>query len=156
MRAVARKLGVGTTRTAQVGPAGRDRCRHPAGYDDRGVRAGQGHEVGDRRAEAGERNPQGGGEFLRGRAPRAIHTLVAFIDGHRYRFGGVEPICATLTGHDCKIAPSACYAHHKRQATPSAKTPRDACLKKLISEVLEANYRACSAVGLQGEDGFGG
>nr|WP_236584515.1 hypothetical protein [Streptomyces sp. MBT53] len=39
-----------------------------------------------------------------GRA-RATRALVAFIDEHRDRFGGVGPICRTLTGHDCKIAP---------------------------------------------------
>ncbi|MEO3788381.1 hypothetical protein ABGB12_34060 [Actinocorallia sp. B10E7] len=32
--------------------------------------------------------------------------LVAFIDEHRDRFGGVEPVCHVLTMHDCSIAPS--------------------------------------------------
>ncbi|MFI9626592.1 transposase [Streptomyces sp. NPDC052042] len=54
------------------------------------------------------------------------HTRVAFIDERRDRFGGVEPICRVLTGHDCKIAPSTYYAHHKRQQAPSARTLRDA------------------------------
>ncbi|MFD9624002.1 hypothetical protein ACFWB2_43365 [Streptomyces virginiae] len=34
------------------------------------------------------------------------HTHVAFVDEHKGRFGGVEPICRVLTRHDCKIAPS--------------------------------------------------
>ncbi|MFD9624200.1 IS3 family transposase [Streptomyces virginiae] len=85
------------------------------------------------------------GKFLRGRARPATHTLVAFIDEHRDRFGGVEPICRVLTMHDCKIAPSTYYAHHKRQNTPSARTVRDAELKGLISEVFEANYRVYGA-----------
>ncbi|MFI2458142.1 hypothetical protein [Streptomyces sp. NPDC019539] len=38
------------------------------------------------------------------------HTLVAFIDEHKGRFGGVEPICRVLTDHDCKIPPSTYYA----------------------------------------------
>ncbi|MEW2490518.1 hypothetical protein [Streptomyces sp. NPDC048411] len=45
------------------------------------------------------------------------HTLVALIDEHRDRFGGVEPICRTLTEHDCKITPSTYYAHKKRLET---------------------------------------
>ncbi|MEU2494050.1 IS3 family transposase [Streptomyces sp. NPDC007883] len=125
--------------------SGRDRCRHPAGDHDGGVRAGQGDEEGDRRAEAGQRNPEGGGEFLRGRARPATHTLVAFVDEHRDRFGGVEPICRVLTDHDCKIAPSTYYAHHKRLTAPSARTVRDAELKILIQEAYDANYRVYGA-----------
>jgi putative transposase len=53
---------------------------------------------------------EGGGEFLRGRARPATYALVAFIDEHRDRFGGVEPICRVLTQHGCKIAPSTYYA----------------------------------------------
>ncbi|MFD3537865.1 IS3 family transposase [Streptomyces sp. NPDC058661] len=67
------------------------------------------------------------------------------MDEHRDRFGGVGPICRTLTEHDCKIAPCTYDAHHKRQATPSARTVRDAGLKELISEIFEANYRVYGA-----------
>ncbi|MEU9212768.1 IS3 family transposase [Streptomyces sp. NPDC048415] len=84
-------------------------------------------------------------KFLRGRARPATHTLVAFIDEHRDRFGGVEPICRTLTEHDCKIAPSTYYAHHRRRSTPSARTVRDVELKEQISEVFEANYHVYGA-----------
>ncbi|MFB7216638.1 IS3 family transposase [Streptomyces sp. NPDC056255] len=83
--------------------------------------------------------------FLRGRARPATHTLVAFIDEHRGRFGGVEPICRTLTEHDCKIAPSTYYAAKKRAVTPSARQVRDAALKELITEVHEANFRVYGA-----------
>ncbi|MFF3000657.1 IS3 family transposase [Streptomyces sp. NPDC057950] len=83
--------------------------------------------------------------FLRGRARPATHALVTFIDEHRDRFGGVEPICRVLTAHDCKIAPSTYYAHHKRQATPAARTLRDAELKTLIAQAFEANYRVYGA-----------
>ena len=129
----------------QVGPSGPGRLRHSPRRDKRGVGAGQGDEEGDRRAEAGERNPEGGGEFLRGRARPATSSLVAFIDEHRDRFGGVEPICRTLTEHDCKIAPSTYYAHHKRLAEPSARTVRDADLKPLIHQVFKDNYRVYGA-----------
>ncbi|WP_256104046.1 IS3 family transposase [Streptomyces sp. ODS05-4] len=83
--------------------------------------------------------------FLRGRARPATHTLVAFIDEYKGRFGGVEPICRVLTEHDCKIAPSTYYAHHKRQFAPSAKTLRDTELKPLVREIFEANYRVYGA-----------
>ncbi|MFJ7063763.1 IS3 family transposase (plasmid) [Streptomyces griseobrunneus] len=84
-------------------------------------------------------------KFLRGRARPATHTLVAFIDEHRARFGGVEPICRVLTEHDCKIAPSTYYAAKKRAAEPSARRVRDAALKELITEVHEANFRVYGA-----------
>ncbi|MFE1328535.1 IS3 family transposase [Streptomyces sp. NPDC058741] len=73
------------------------------------------------------------------------HTLVAFIDEHRARFGGVEPICRVLTEHDCKIAPSTYYAHRKRLQAPSARTVRDAELKPLIQQIFEGNYRVYGA-----------
>ncbi|PZG76156.1 IS3 family transposase [Streptomyces sp. NTH33] len=84
-------------------------------------------------------------KFLRGRARPATHALVAFIDEHRDRFGGVEPICRTLTEHDCKIAPSTYYAHKKRLATPSARSVRDKGLKERIQEVYTSNYRVYGA-----------
>ncbi|MEV6957593.1 IS3 family transposase [Streptomyces sp. NPDC051183] len=84
-------------------------------------------------------------KFLRGRARPATHALVAFIDEHRDRFGGVEPICRTLTEYDCKIAPSTYYAHKKRLAAPSARTVRDAGLKELIRQVHTDNYRVYGA-----------
>ncbi|WP_234379680.1 IS3 family transposase [Streptomyces caniscabiei] len=84
-------------------------------------------------------------KFLRGRARPATHALVAFIDEHRDRFGGVEPICRTLTAHDCKIAPSTYYAHKKRLETPSARSVRDKELKEKIHEVYTSNYRVYGA-----------
>ncbi|MFF9143223.1 IS3 family transposase [Streptomyces albogriseolus] len=84
-------------------------------------------------------------KFLRGRARPATHALVAFIDEHRDRFGGVEPICRTLTEHDCKIAPSTYYAHHKRLQAPSARRVRDAELAEKIKQVYTSNYRVYGA-----------
>ncbi|MFD5978277.1 IS3 family transposase [Streptomyces bacillaris] len=68
-----------------------------------------------------------------------------FIDEHRDRFGGVEPICRVLTAHDCQIAPSTYYAFKKRQTAPSARSRRDAELKELIREVFESNFRVYGA-----------
>ncbi len=48
---------------------------------------------------------------------------MAFIDGHKDRFG-VEPICRVLTEHGVKIAPSTYYAHRHRP--PSPRSVRDA------------------------------
>jgi putative transposase len=58
---------------------------------------------------------------------------------------GVEPICPVLTDHDCKIAPSTYYAHHRRQAAPAARTVRDAEPKILITLAYEVNYRVYGA-----------
>jgi putative transposase len=58
---------------------------------------------------------------------------VAFIDGHRDRFG-VEPICRVLTEHGCKIAPSTYYAARTRR--PSARAVRDA---ELVPEIVRVH-----------------
>lgn len=51
---------------------------------------------------------------------------------------GVEPICAVLTGHGLKIAPSTYYEH--RTAGPTARDVRDAFLVEHIRRVHEQNY----------------
>ncbi len=68
---------------------------------------------------------------------------MTFIDEHRDRFGGVEPICTVLTEHGLSIAPSTYYASKARP--PSARAVRDAELKVLVQEVFEANYRVYGA-----------
>ncbi|MGW5449790.1 IS3 family transposase [Streptomyces asiaticus] len=83
-----------------------------------------------RKDQAGQRNPAG---------------VLAFIDEHRDRFGGVEPICRTLTGHDCKITSSTYYAHKKRLEIPSARSLRDEELKERIQEVCTSDYRVYGA-----------
>ncbi|MEW2160629.1 IS3 family transposase [Streptomyces sp. NPDC007189] len=70
---------------------------------------------------------------------------MSFIDEHRDRFGGVEPICRVLTEHECKIAPSTYYAFKKRQAAPSARQLRDAELKELIRKVYDTSFRVYGA-----------
>jgi len=59
-------------------------------------------------------------------------VVVAFIDGHRHRFG-VEPICRVLTEHRCKIAPSTYYAFRSRP--PSTRSLADAALLPEIRRV---------------------
>ena len=61
-----------------------------------------------------------------------------FIDEHRDRFGGVEPICRTLTGHGWKIAPSTYYAAKTRPR--SAREIRDEQLSEHIRRVHRDNY----------------
>ncbi|WP_393099899.1 IS3 family transposase [Streptomyces sp. LN325] len=146
MKAVAQKLGIGTTETL------RDWVRQD--QIDAGARPGTTTEESAELKRLKEENAElkrandilkAAAFFLRGRARPAAHTLVAFIDEHKDRFGGVEPICRVLTDHDCKIAPSTYYAHHKRQAAPAARTLRDAELKTLITQAYETNYRVYGA-----------
>ncbi|MZE46425.1 IS3 family transposase, partial [Streptomyces sp. SID5477] len=133
------------------GQAG-DRCRRDGedlGPQDRGRRRpaarshvgrGRGDQAAagrERRTATGERNPQGGLGFLRGRARPAVEALVAFIDAHRQVFG-VEPICRVLTSHGLKIATSTYYAARNR--TPSDRSVRDRELKTQISRVHTDNF----------------
>src|SRR3954454_959743 len=50
------------------------------------------------------------GVFRTGGARPPTQVIIAYIDSHRERFG-VEPICAVLSEHGMKIAPSTYYAH---------------------------------------------
>ncbi len=62
--------------------------------------------------------------------------MIAFIDGHRERFG-VEPICRVFTEHGCKIAPNTYWVAKKRP--PSKRALRDAELVVEIRRVYEEN-----------------
>ncbi|MDH6122689.1 hypothetical protein [Kitasatospora sp. GAS204B] len=141
-RAVAQKLGIGSAETPRNWVR-RDQVhsRQRPGTTTEESAQIKGDEEGDRRTQAGQRHPEGRGEFPRGRARPATPTLVAFIDEHRDRFGGVEPICRVLTEHECSIAPSTYYAHKKRLTEPCARSVRDDELKTLIQRVHDANYR---------------
>ncbi|WP_432106172.1 IS3 family transposase [Streptomyces sp. bgisy091] len=145
MKAVASKLGIGTTETLRkwVRQDQIDAGSRPGTTSEESAQIkAMKKEIAELKRE---RDPESRGVFLRGRARPATHTLVAFIDEHKGRFGGVEPICRVLTEHSCKIAPSTYYAHRKRQATPAARTVRDAVLKTLIKEAYDANYRVYGA-----------
>ena len=61
-----------------------------------------------------------------------------FIDEHKERFNGVEPICRVLTEHGCQIAPSTYWAARNRPASPRAV--RDAELTGHITRIHAANY----------------
>jgi putative transposase len=63
---------------------------------------------------------------------------VSFIDEHRDRFGGVEPICRVLTQHGCSVDPSTYYHFKKRPAC--ARAVRDAGLRALIAWVHGENF----------------
>ncbi|MET8134108.1 IS3 family transposase [Streptomyces sp. NPDC005251] len=146
MKAVAQKLGIGTTETLRkwVRQDQIDAGSRPGTTSEESAELKR---LKKENAELKRANDilKAAAKFLRGRARPATHTLVAFIDEHKDRFGGVEPICRVLTDHDCKIAPSTYYAHHKRQAAPAARTLRDAELKTLITQAYEANYRVYGA-----------
>ncbi|MEV7020441.1 IS3 family transposase [Streptomyces sp. NPDC093991] len=146
MKAVAAKLGIGTTETLRkwVRQDQIDAGSRPGTTTEESAELKR---LKKENAELKRANEilKAAAFFLRGRARPATHTLVAFIDEHKDRFGGVEPICRVLTMHDCKIAPATYYAHHKRRTAPSARTVRDAEPKEHISEVFEANYRVYGA-----------
>jgi putative transposase len=71
---------------------------------------------------------------------------VRFIDehaGHRVGDGlvwGVEPICAVLSEHGCKIAPSTYYEARAATRTPPARLVRAEALKDDVIRVHAANY----------------
>ncbi|MBI5231029.1 MAG: IS3 family transposase, partial [Coriobacteriales bacterium] len=118
-----------------MGAPGRGRRRGACRDHERGVRGAEAPAAGERRAEAGQRDLEGGVGFLRGRARPAQSLIVAFVREHAGRRQlaadgglrwGVEPICAVLTQHGLPIAPSTYYEQVRRQ--PSARERRDADL----------------------------
>lgn len=66
-----------------------------------------------------------------------------FIDEHKSRFGGVEPICRVLCEHGVSIAPSTYYAAKARPR--SARAIRDAYLAGEIRRVHAENYSVYGA-----------
>lgn len=63
---------------------------------------------------------------------------MTFVDKHRDRFGGVEPICRVLRQHGLQITPSGYWAAKKRP--PSKRQVRDTQLRELVREIHSANY----------------
>ena len=63
---------------------------------------------------------------------------MSFVDEHRDRFGGVEPICRVLRQHGLQITPSGYWAAKKRP--PSKRQVRDAQLTELVGVIRAANY----------------
>jgi len=64
--------------------------------------------------------------------------LIEFIDREKQRFG-IEPICRVLTAHDCKIAPSTCYA--RKTGPLSARAVQDALWKPILLALWTVNRR---------------
>ena len=126
---------------AQVVPAGRGRCRRPAGRHERGLGGVEAAQAGERRAQAGERDLAVGVGFLRGRTRPATALIVAFIDEHvgavtRTPTGRAAPGVSSRSASSspelgCKIAPATYYEHRSR--TPSTRELRDAELKPKIA-----------------------
>ncbi|MFE5028309.1 IS3 family transposase [Streptomyces sp. NPDC056656] len=146
MKAVAAKLGIGTTETLRKWVR-QDQIDNGVRPETTTDESAQIKAMKKEIAELKRANEilKAAAKFLRGRARPATHSLVAFIDEHRDRFGGVEPICRVLAQHGCQIAPATYYASNKRQLAPSPRYVRDEELKEQITEVYEANYRVYGA-----------
>jgi putative transposase len=69
-------------------------------------------------------------------------VIVDYIDAHRSEFG-VEPICAVLSEHGCKIAPSTYYAHKTRAV--SARAARDAVMMQVLMVLWVTNRKVYGA-----------
>ncbi|MFI7431745.1 IS3 family transposase [Micromonospora sp. NPDC049836] len=137
--AVAARLGIGTAETLRkwVRQAQVDDGRRP------GVTSEESAELKRLRRENAELRRaneilKAASGFIRGRARPAYDTLVSFVDEHRHRFGGVEPICRVLRRHGLQITPSGYWAAKKRP--PSKRQVRDAQLTALMREIHVANY----------------
>jgi putative transposase len=63
---------------------------------------------------------------------------VTFIDEHKARFGGVEPICRVLSEHGWNIAASTYYK--VKAMPPSARAVDDARLSEAIRRIHATNY----------------
>ena len=68
--------------------------------------------------------------------------MVDYIDANRGEFG-VEPICAVLCEHGCKIAPSTYWSAKSRE--PSSRAARHAMLMPILLGLWMANYRVYGA-----------
>lgn len=68
--------------------------------------------------------------------------IVDYIDEHKALFG-VEPICAVLSEHGCKIAPSTYYARTGRG--PSVRAVRDAVWMPVLLALWVANRKVYGA-----------
>src|SRR5215207_5280453 len=119
---------------ARLVQAGRHRRRPGPGGEHRGVRGAQTTAAGERRAAAGQRDPQDRvGVFRCGGARPPYPLIVDYIDQHKHRFG-VEPICAALQAEGIAVAPSGYYAAKKR--LPSRRSLSDA----VLAETIEATF----------------
>jgi putative transposase len=75
-------------------------------------------------------------------------VVIAFINEHRARFGGVAPICRGLSQHGVSIAPRTYFAAKTR--APSARSARDGELVELITAVHADRDKGQSSGGVAG------
>jgi len=66
-------------------------------------------------------------------------VIVAYIDGHRDKFG-VEPICKVM-----QMAPSTYYAAKRREVAPSARAVRDAVMMAVLFALWVTNRKVYGA-----------
>jgi transposase-like protein len=75
--------------------------------------------------------------FLRGGARPPLPLIIDYIEQHKHEHG-VEPICATLTEADVKIAPSTYCPPRSRP--PCARAVRNVAVTEAIKRVHRDNY----------------
>src|SRR5204862_3532253 len=126
-----------------LGTPGGGRRGRAAWYGHCGREADRGVGTGEPGTEACQRDPEGGLGFLRAGVGPATAQVVEFIDEHRERFGGVEPICRVLREAGVQIAPSTYYEVKGRPL--SARAQRDEELIGLIRTIYDANYQVYGA-----------
>ena len=148
MTRVAQLLGVGTPETVRKWCRRAEVDAGPAGSHERGIGRAEAAQAGERRAQASQRDLEGGFGFLRGRTRPATALIVAFIDehvgdrqgdadGHGLRWG-VESICAQLSEHGLPRSPP--RPTTSTAPAPSPRQVRDAELKPKIAAAHASNY----------------
>ena len=121
---VARQLGYGVesvrswVRQADIDDGSCARGEHRGGGADQGARAGE------PRTEAGQRDSEAGGQFLRGGARPPTQEVVAFIDANRDECRGRAASARSCSSAGVQVAPSSYYAIKTRPPSARASATR--------------------------------
>ena len=122
---------------AQVGRAGRDRRRATRWADDRGARRAQGAPQGEPRAQALQRDLEGGSGFLRGGARPPVEEVVPYIEAHR-DMSRWAPMGGRADLPDAAGRPL--HLLRAQVRPPSARELRDRELGPQLQELWAKNY----------------
>src|SRR5918995_414189 len=119
---------------APLGRPGRDRQRCPARCHQRRSRGDPPAQGGEQAAAGGQRDPQGGLDFLRGRARLPRPLIMAFIDQLRAQGFTVESVCQVLREQGVQVA-ARTYRAWKQPGRPvAARTISDAVITDALGD----------------------